>query len=222
MMVDVRCEVAREALSARIDGENEGVPAVRVDQHLAECDACRAWYAAATMQAEATATNVPGPSPEMTAELLANAVQARPAPTTGRRERLSDNVVRVGLTCSGVAQIIVAMLQMTGDDFGMLSGHAAMGDGSHLMNETTAWSMALGVCMVVAAWWQRAVPGLLVVLSVFTAVLAGYVISDAIAGEVTAARVLSHLPVVIGLGFAAWGARPGNAVRYPLTPSART
>ncbi|MGV9712903.1 zf-HC2 domain-containing protein [Gordonia sp. NPDC003424] len=214
--------MAREALSARIDGENEGVPAARVDQHVAGCAECRAWYATATAQAETMSAVAPGPSADPTDAILTRVAQARPSSTQRRRERLSDNVVRIGLTCAGVAQIIVAMLQMTGDDFGMMSGHAGTTDGTHLMNETTAWAMALGVCMVVAAWWQRALAGLLVVLTVFTVVLAGYVISDAVDGEVTLARILSHLPVLVGLGFAAWGVRPGNAVRDPLRPSAGT
>ena len=41
---DVDCEVAREALSARLDGEREPVPSSRVDEHLADCAACRAWF----------------------------------------------------------------------------------------------------------------------------------------------------------------------------------
>ena len=34
------CTLAREALSARIDGEREPVPAARVDEHLDGCSAC--------------------------------------------------------------------------------------------------------------------------------------------------------------------------------------
>lgn len=43
----MRCEVARESLSARIDGERESVPAARVDEHLAHCPGCERWYATA-------------------------------------------------------------------------------------------------------------------------------------------------------------------------------
>ncbi|MFT4128076.1 MAG: zf-HC2 domain-containing protein, partial [Gordonia sp. (in: high G+C Gram-positive bacteria)] len=42
----MRCEVAREALSARIDGERETVPSIRVDEHLAGCAECADWFAA--------------------------------------------------------------------------------------------------------------------------------------------------------------------------------
>lgn len=37
----VECEVARDALSARIDGEREPVPSARVHEHGAGCVECR-------------------------------------------------------------------------------------------------------------------------------------------------------------------------------------
>ncbi|HOW96081.1 MAG TPA: zf-HC2 domain-containing protein, partial [Mycolicibacterium fallax] len=40
----MNCDVAREALSARIDGEREPVPAARVDEHLAGCADCTDWH----------------------------------------------------------------------------------------------------------------------------------------------------------------------------------
>lgn len=45
------CEVAREALSARLDGERAPVPSARVDEHLGECSACRAWFTQVASQA---------------------------------------------------------------------------------------------------------------------------------------------------------------------------
>lgn len=42
----MRCEVAREALSARLDGERATVPSARVDEHLAGCADCTTWFAA--------------------------------------------------------------------------------------------------------------------------------------------------------------------------------
>ena len=42
----MRCAVAREALSARIDGERETVPSARVDEHVAGCVDCTQWYEA--------------------------------------------------------------------------------------------------------------------------------------------------------------------------------
>ncbi|WP_372456582.1 zf-HC2 domain-containing protein [Mycobacterium intracellulare] len=46
------CDVARVALSARIDGEREPVPSLRVDEHLASCAGCRQWYSGAVERTE--------------------------------------------------------------------------------------------------------------------------------------------------------------------------
>ena len=37
------CDRAREAISARIDGEDPGLPDDALDAHLATCAACREW-----------------------------------------------------------------------------------------------------------------------------------------------------------------------------------
>ena len=39
----MECDRAREAISARIDGEDPGVPGGALEAHLAGCDACRNW-----------------------------------------------------------------------------------------------------------------------------------------------------------------------------------
>ena len=39
----MECDRAREAISARIDGEDSGVPDGALDAHLAGCEACRGW-----------------------------------------------------------------------------------------------------------------------------------------------------------------------------------
>jgi predicted anti-sigma-YlaC factor YlaD len=74
--------------------------------------------------------------------------------------------------------------------------HAAMG--GHVLNESTAWSAALGVVMVAAAVRPPVAGGLMWVLGAFAAVLSLYVVGDAVAGRVTADRVLTHLPVLVG------------------------
>lgn len=103
------------------------------------------------------------------------------------------------------------MSQMTGYQYGM-TGHDHPKFGStHLMNETTAWALALGVAMIIAAWWRPAIPGLLIVLSVFAVMLTGYVVHDVLQTGVTMARVMSHSPVIIGLVCAI------TAIRSPST-----
>lgn len=187
---DMDCEVAREALSARIDGEREPVPSARVDEHLGECAACRAWYEQAGDQAE----------------LLRRLVQSRPVITPlgpfgpdriprPRRARMAWQ--RWALLGVGLVQLILAVAQALGLSVGL--GHDHGGNpGSHLVNESTSWSVALAVSMMGAALWPRAAAGLAGVLTVFVGVLTGYVVADALSGAVTAARMLTHGPVLLG------------------------
>lgn len=188
------CDVAREALSARIDGEREPVPAPRVDEHLATCDTCREWYSRAVDQTQLL-RRLAGRSQ----------VQAVAAPAeTVRRGWTPAGVAewqRWALGVVGATQVMLAVAQGLGVNVGTSAGHHAMMAG-HLLNESTAWSAALGVVMIVAAVRPAAAAGLAGVLTVFTVILAGYVVSDALSGAVTFDRILSHLPVLLGTALA--------------------
>ncbi|WP_445169700.1 zf-HC2 domain-containing protein [Mycolicibacterium sp. Dal123E01] len=186
------CDVAQEALSARIDGEREPVPAARVDEHLTTCDSCRAWYAHAVEQTQQL-RRLAGRS-----QVAAVAAPSeRPVPAA-RQWPAASTGLRAALGLVGVMQVGLAGAQAFGVNVGTSAAahHAMMG--GHLLNESTAWSAALGVIMVVAAARPTAAAGLAGVLSVFTAILTGYVVSDAVAGAVTLDRILSHLPVLAG------------------------
>ncbi|BBY66202.1 zf-HC2 domain-containing protein [Mycolicibacterium helvum] len=208
------CTVAQEALSARIDGEREPVPAARVDEHLATCDSCTAWYSQAVEQTQQL-RRLAGRS-QVAAVAVTN---DRPAVSRSRRLLPPTNTwLRWTLASVGLVQVGLAAAQASGVNVGTSSvaHHAMMG--GHLLNESTAWSAALGVIMVVAAARPTAAAGLAGVLSVFTAILTGYVISDAMAGAVGLDRVLSHLPVLAGtvLALLVW-----HKAR-PTTPAPRS
>jgi predicted anti-sigma-YlaC factor YlaD len=200
----VDCEVAREALSARLDGEREPVPSARVDEHLDECADCRGWFDHVSSQALG----------------LRRLVQSRPviAPVgpigTGRvpPRRRSRMWQQWALLCVGIAQIVLATVQGLGLSVGLTHDHS-MGSAGHLLNESTAWSIALGVVMVVAALRPRAAAGLAGVLAVFVGVLTVYVVADAVSGAVTTARMLTHLPAVIGAFLAIMVWRGNSAPR---------
>jgi RNA polymerase sigma-70 factor, ECF subfamily len=196
----VECDVAREALSARLDGERLHVPAARVDAHVKSCPACRRWLADATELTQRTRQAQVNGGPDLSGLVVA-AADATPPPTqTGRYPFGVSRLVRYALAVAGGAQLLVAAAQIFGADFGMLAihEHGAM-TGAHLLNESTAWSLALGFGMVSAAIWPRVASGVAVVLAIFVAVLIGYVLADGWTGQVTAARIASHAPAVVGL-----------------------
>ncbi|KQY07373.1 hypothetical protein ASD37_15190 [Mycobacterium sp. Root135] len=202
----MECEVAREALSARIDGEHEPVPAARVDEHLDQCADCRVWFDRATGQAASLHRMAHRPV------ALAGAAED----PVKRLPRMRASWQRWALLGVGLVQLVVGAVQALGVSVGLSHDHG-MGSGGHLLNESTAWSITLGVVMVGAATWPAAAAGLAGVLGVFVAVLTAYVVADAMSGEVTAMRVLTHLPVVLGavLAILVWrstvGPRPEAA-----------
>lgn len=181
------CDTAREALSARIDGEREPIPAARVDEHLAGCDFCREWQAAAVEQTRQLR--------RLAGRSQLAAVRPSSASGPGRLRRPSVSWQRWALGGVGVVQLALAIAQGLGANLGI--PHAAMT--GHVLNESTAWSAALGVVMLAAAIRPVVAGGLTWVLAAFTAILSVYVFTDAIAGRVTADRALTHLPLVVGV-----------------------
>lgn len=191
----MECEVAREALSARIDGEREPVPATRVDEHLDECAQCRRWFERVSAQASLLKHLAAGPAPVAVADR-----------TTRRRWPVPSMAWHQwSLLAVGVAQLVLGAAQAFGSSLG-LAHHHGMAPGGHLLNESTAWSVALGLVMIVAAVRPAAAAGLAGVLSAFAVVLTVYVVSDISSGAVTVERLLTHVPVVVGalLAFLVW------------------
>ncbi|MFJ4657851.1 zf-HC2 domain-containing protein [Nocardia sp. NPDC088792] len=58
----MRCETVREALSARIDGEQEPIPGEAVDRHVESCPTCRSWLRSAE---DLRRTMILQPAPEI-------------------------------------------------------------------------------------------------------------------------------------------------------------
>ncbi|QIS11732.1 zf-HC2 domain-containing protein [Nocardia arthritidis] len=198
----MECKVCRTALSARIDGERETVPAARVDEHLERCDACCSWYAAAVELAQHL-RGAPAVAPDLTDAIFAAAELERPR--WSRLSRLRDralaarlSAVRLLLGVLGAAQCGLALAQLAGVDFGMSHHHGAEMT-RHLINETTAWSLAIGIGLVYCAVRPHATAGVLPVLGVLVATLTVFVVNDLRSGVVPVSRVLSHLVLVAAL-----------------------
>lgn len=186
----MECEIAREALSARMDGEHEPVPARRVDEHLASCPECRQWQDELNSQMDVLRGLIAADRTRMTAVTDSVSQPALPATRDGL------DWVRIALAVVGGIQIVLAVLQAAGVSIGVHVGHSM---GGHVVNESTAWSVALGVAMLVAADRPAAAMGLAIVGGVFTLVLTGYVVVDGLTGAVGAVRMLSHLPALAGV-----------------------
>ncbi|BBZ43855.1 hypothetical protein MPRM_11360 [Mycobacterium parmense] len=198
----MRCDVAREALSARLDGERPQVLAQQVDVHLDSCRSCRAWLIGAAVQTRRLAAMEPGYGPDLVGKIMAGVGRQPVAPHRRWMRALRSHYRRWALIAVGLFQVAIAAAQISGVDFGMVSAHmhGAM-SGEHLMHESTAWLLALGLAMVAAGVWPITAIGVAAITGVYSVALFSYVVVDAFAGEVTATRVASHMPLLLGLVF---------------------
>ncbi|MGW0037638.1 zf-HC2 domain-containing protein [Gordonia sp. NPDC003376] len=114
----MRCEVAREALSARVDGERETVPSARVDEHVAECPDCAEWYrrlqTLAIPHVRDSLRMITDDQPDLTDRILEAAEDGRHTTPWGpdRRTRLWWTAAGVGAVVSGA--LIVALVVTAG------------------------------------------------------------------------------------------------------------
>ncbi len=211
----MRCEVAREALSARLDGERPQVLAQQIDAHLQSCRRCRTWLIGAAAQTRRFATVDAGQGPDLAGKIMATAGMASTPPHRRWLPPRPSGHWRWALIAVGVFQVAIAAAQISGIDFGIMPhhGHGAMMTGAHLLHESTAWLLALGLAMIAAGIWTGAAIGVAAIAGAYSLALVGYVTVDAWNGAVTAARIASHVPVLAGLVFALLVARDRSGAR---------
>ncbi|MBW0012942.1 MAG: DUF2275 domain-containing protein, partial [Mycobacterium sp.] len=196
----MRCDVAREALSARLDGERPEVAAQRVDAHLGSCRGCRAWLIGAAAQTRRLASIEAGQGPDLVDRIMSSVGEQSRHHRWMRLVR--SHYRRWGVIAVGLFQVGIAAAQISGIDFGMVSHtHGAM-SGEHLMHESTAWLLALGLAMIAAGIWPLAAIGVAAIVGVYSVALVGYEVVDVVEGEETAARIASHVPLLLGFAFA--------------------
>ena len=185
------CTQCKEALSARLDGEDDEAERSAVDAHVAACPACHRFADDAARVTRLARTAVATSEPDIVDGILA----AAPRP---RRSRVVP-VVRVLLGLVGLAQAEVALVGMIGahsEHGGVVMQGASV---AHFAHESAAWNLALGVGFLWVAWRSSRPSGMVPTLATFVVVLTALVVMDAMAGGVDAARLLAHGLVVLGL-----------------------
>jgi predicted anti-sigma-YlaC factor YlaD len=187
-MTHVDCLTCREAISARLDGEDEPVPAAETDEHLVSCAACRSWQVRVTETSRALRVREAIEVPDLSDAILEIAV-----PPSGTRGWWA----RIALIAVATAQLSLALAQMLG-----IGAHGAehVPLAGHLFNESTAWNVALGMGLLWAAFRSRVTSGLIPVLGAFVVFLGVYSAHDLVTGAVPASRVLGHGLLLLGLG----------------------
>src|SRR3979409_927470 len=114
----VDCKTCREALSARLDGEPEPVPAAWTDQHFRDSRACQPGHTQPHTVTRALRVRSATPTPDLAEAVLA----AAPSPIPRRWWP------RVALAGVALAQLALGTAQVFGADVGVAHGeHSAEG-----------------------------------------------------------------------------------------------
>jgi predicted anti-sigma-YlaC factor YlaD len=177
------CRSVREALSAAYDAETSLLATATVDRHLGGCPACRRFEAA--LGPDARRLRLSGAAvPDLT-DAIVTAVAEERLLAPDRRHR----DLRVLVAVAGLVQLAIAVPAL----FGLVAGE------QHLLRETGALQLAVGVGLVFAAWQPRRAAGVLPVATVVVVATALGAAYDVAAGVATVVGELSHLAEVVGL-----------------------
>ena len=188
----MQCDRFREAISARIDGEDPGLPDKALDVHLAACADCRAWQ----QRAHAVTRRVRLGGAFLDHDLTSLVLAAVPDGAAGRRRRLTQ---RGGLAAIALAQLAITLpLLLLGHD------HDA---GPHAAHELGSFDLSLAIAFAVGAIRPALAAGLAWPCAIAAAGLSGTAIADLIDGQTLGVDEAQHLVAVVGALLLIWQAR---------------
>lgn len=206
------CELYREAVSARLDGEVTGLQPAALDAHLAGCPGCRAWAEAAQRVTRAARVVPADPVPDLTVAIMSSlvaqadkqadkAARARRPPT----EMASPiGVARLGLFMVAVLQLCSAVPALLGDDAGA---------SVHIAHEQGCWALALAVGLLVVVWRPSRASAMLPLVAALVVGLGLTMALDIAAGRTQAAVEAPHGLAFLGLGLLWLMAHPSFGLR---------
>jgi predicted anti-sigma-YlaC factor YlaD len=197
----MRCDDARSALSAQLDGEAFSVPKRELDAHLGGCSLCGAWLEGAeriTRTVRVQRVEVP----DLTARILA-AVRADGSLPVAKRalvgvaERLG---LRWALGIITVVQLMLAIPDLLG----------AVGHEAHAGREVAAFDIALAVGLLVVACYPEYARVFAPVVATLVVCFASASVLDIMEGLITPDRVAVHSIALVQAGLVWLLARSGQ------------
>lgn len=187
---DMTCDECRVALSARLDGEDDGSAPSDVHAHFDRCAACRTWYDEAAAVTRMARTTSAGEAIDVTDAVVAAAPSRNRVP--------SALVLRVALAIVAMAQLVIGALQLIGIEVAADHIHLGSLAGDHSGSESAAWDIAIGAGFLWIAARRGRPTGVLPILTVFVAVLVVLNVTDLINGRTDLAHVAVHSFVAVG------------------------
>lgn len=179
------CAQWQDAISARMDGEDTGVPDAALDAHLRDCAPCHSFAARVGVLHDRMPSLTDVSAPDRSVEILA-AVRSDERDRQPQREP-TPLVARAGLGAVAMIQLLVAL-----PDLWAVAG-------AHSMRDLGAFQLALAVGFLVAAIRPATAAGLLPTAAALALVLAVVVVGDVSAGRVAVGAESAHTTEWIGV-----------------------
>jgi predicted anti-sigma-YlaC factor YlaD len=177
------CARWREAISARLDGEEPGIDAALVDAHVARCTSCRAFAAAA---ADSRRLERIGTAPDV--------------PDLSRRVRKAVAVAdRASHRSVARALLVVVAVQIVAFSLPALVLGDEENTASHAARHLGAFAAAYGVGLLVVAVRPARARTMLPVAAVLAGALLITAVVDLAEGRVPLAGEVLHLPEVLSV-----------------------
>jgi predicted anti-sigma-YlaC factor YlaD len=186
---DMRCDLAREALSARLDGELPQLDDAALDAHLQSCVACQSHASALAGLHRSMRVRAAEPVPDLTRLIMAAAADR--LPPAGTAARPGVEWARYSLFTVAMTQLILALP--------LLLLERDSGSALHTTRELGAFSLALAVGMLVAAWQPERAGGLLPMAAALAAGLVATAAADVITGHSPILGEAPHLLELVGV-----------------------
>jgi predicted anti-sigma-YlaC factor YlaD len=202
----MECDMAREAISARIDGEDGGLPDDVLEAHLAGCAGCRAWQERAYTLTRRARLGGAFLERDLTATVLA-AIPPAPA------RRPWAMAVRVALLALAAAQLALTVPLL-------ILGHDPEA-GTHAAHELGSFCLALAIAFCVGAIRPALSAGLAWPCAIASGGLAATAIADLISGQTIGADEAQHLIALAGAALLFWQARAAGQRAAALAGAAR-
>jgi predicted anti-sigma-YlaC factor YlaD len=184
---DVNCDVAREAISALLDGERPDVDLATLDEHLGGCPTCQKWQEQAHELTRRARLQSARPAPIPTERILAVA-GVRHLDRWRRPD--SAAAVRFGL-------VVVAGVQLAVCVPVLLFGHDRSAP-LHVAHEMGSFEVAIAVGLLVAAYRPTRAAGMVSLVGAAATLLVVTAALDLAANRTDLSDEAPHLIVVVG------------------------
>lgn len=188
---DMTCSPYRDAISARLDGEDLGMDGTALEAHLAVCPSCAAFAAGSTQLHRSSRLRSADEVPDLVGAVLARV-------ETPRRSR--PEWARYALFAVALSQLLLALPALLFGD--------SLGASVHIARELGSWDVALAVGLLYAAWRPERSAGMLPFAGALAATMVLTAVLDVASGRESALAESHHLLEIIGLVLLAVLARP--------------